>query len=102
MDITDPFIAELVRAMDPVALDHDYTLILTHCGADPERELAAIHRLRQQRVDAIVVCDPSVADSSLPLLELAGVPVILVNRPSFRYAACTDNVQGGGRPGSTC
>ena len=99
MDITDPFIAELVRAMDPVALDHDYTLILTHCGADPERELAAIHRLRQQRVDAIVVCDPSVADSSLPLLELAGVPVILVNRPSFRYAACTDNVQGGRQAG---
>jgi len=94
MDIADPFIAELVRAVDGVALDHGYTLILTHCGADPERELAAIHRLRQQRVDAIVVCDPSVAESSLPLLELAGVPVILVNRPSFRYAACTDNVQG--------
>jgi len=99
MDITDPFISELVRAMDPVALDHGYTLILTHCGADPERELVAIHRLRQQRVDAIVVCDPSVADSSLPLLELAGVPVILVNRPSFRYAACTDNVQGAWQAG---
>jgi LacI family repressor for deo operon, udp, cdd, tsx, nupC, and nupG len=94
MDITDPFISELVRAVDRVALDHGYSLILTHCGADPERELAAIHRLRQQRVDAIVICDPSVAESSVPLLELAGVPVILVNRPSFRHAACTDNVQG--------
>jgi len=94
MDITDPFIAELVRAVDRVALDHGYSLILTHCGADPERELAAIYRLRQQRVDAIIVCDPSVAESSLPLLELAGVPLILVNRPSFRHAACTDNVQG--------
>jgi len=94
MDITDSFIAKLVRSVDRIALDHGYTLILTHCGADPERELVAIHRLRQQRVDAIVVCDPSVAESSLPLLEQAGVPVILVNRPSFRYAACIDNLLG--------
>jgi len=94
MDITDPFVAELVRAIDRAALDQGYSLILSHCGADPQRELAAIHLLRQRRADAIIVCDSLVSDSRLPLLEPAGVPIILVNRPSYRYSACTDNVQG--------
>jgi LacI family repressor for deo operon, udp, cdd, tsx, nupC, and nupG len=92
MDITDAFVAELVRALDRAALDRGYSLILSHCGADPEREMAAIKLLRQKRVDAIIVADPRVAESYLPSLQESGVPVILVNRRSYRYAVSTDNV----------
>lgn len=90
LDITDPFIAELVRAIDRVALDHGYSLILSHCGGDPERELAAIRLLRQRRADAIIVPDPRVADSLL-LREPGDAPVVLINRRTYQYSVSTDN-----------
>lgn len=92
MDIVDSFIAELVRTIDKTALDYGYSVILSNCGADPERELAAIKILRQQRVDGIIVPDPFVADTSLPLLEKIGVPVILINKIGYPYTVGTDNV----------
>jgi len=91
-DIADPFIAELVRNIDNVALEHGYTLLLSHCGGNPERELGAINLLRQQRVDAIIVADPSVGDSVLPTLEELQVPVLLINRRQCALAIGTDNV----------
>ena len=65
MDIVDSFIAELVRTIDNTALDYGYSVILSHCGADPDRELAAVRILRQQRVDGIIVPDSYVASTSL-------------------------------------
>lgn len=94
MDITDAFVAELVRAVDSAALDHGYRLVLTHCGGLPKRELAAIKLLRQQRVDAIIVPDPRIADSSLASLQESGVPVILMNRRSYVHSVSVDNIQG--------
>lgn len=95
MDIADPFVAEMVRAIDKTALDYGYSLILSNCGADPHRELAAITALHQQRVDGIIVPDPYLTDSSLPLLEEMGVPVILVSRRGYRYSVGTDHVAAG-------
>jgi DNA-binding LacI/PurR family transcriptional regulator len=92
MDITDPFIAEIVRALDKTALKYGYSIILSHCRADPQLELAAIRVLRQQRADGIIVPDPFVADASFPLLEEIGVPVILVNKARYPCSVGTDNV----------
>jgi len=92
MDIVDSFIAELVRTIDKTALDHGYSVNLSNCGADPQRELAAIKILRQQRVDGIIVPDPHVANTSLSHLEKIGVPVILINNLNYPYSVGTDNV----------
>jgi DNA-binding LacI/PurR family transcriptional regulator len=92
MDIVDSFIAELVRTIDNTALDYGYSVILSHCGADPDRELAAVRILRQQRVDGIIVPDSYVASTSFPLLEEIGRPVVLINQSHFTYSVGTDNV----------
>lgn len=91
-DVADPYIAELVRTIDKTALDYGYSVILSNCDADPQRELAAIRTLRQQRVDGIIVLDPFVGDASLPLLEEMAVPVILLNKKLHPYYLGTDNV----------
>lgn len=91
-DVADPYIAELVRTIDKTALDYGYSVILSNCDADPQRELAAIRTLRQQRVDGIIVLDPFVGDASLPLLEEMAVPVILLNKKLHPYYVGTDNV----------
>jgi DNA-binding LacI/PurR family transcriptional regulator len=92
MDIADPFIAEVVSALDGKARDCGYSLILSSCGTDPQREMSAIKLLLQQRVDAVIVPDPLVADSTLPQLEGIGVPVILMNRKHYAYSVRTDNL----------
>ncbi len=92
MDITDPFIAEIVRNIDRTALNHGYSLILSSCGSDPQRELTAIRFLRQHRVDAIIVPDPFIGETSLPLLEESGVPVILINKKRYLHSVGIDNV----------
>ena len=94
IDITDPFIADLVSAIDKIARDRDYSVILSTCGSDPEQEMSAIRLLLHQRVDAIIVPDPMVADSSLPQLEQLGVPIILMGRKSYAYSVVTDNCDG--------
>lgn len=94
MDITDPFIAEFIQAIDKAALDSGYSVILSNCRGDPQREMAAINSLRQRRVDGIVVPDPLVADTSLSLLEEAGIPIVLFNKKQYPYSICTDNVGG--------
>jgi DNA-binding LacI/PurR family transcriptional regulator len=92
MDIADLFTAEIVRTIDKTALDHDYSVILSNCGADPQRGLTAIKVLHQHRVDGIIVTDPFVSDSFLPLLEESGMPVIIINKKQYPYSVGTDNV----------
>lgn len=91
-DIADPFIAEFVRTVDKTALDRGYSVTLSNCDADPQRELTAINGLRQKRVDGIIVPDIVVGPDSIPLLEQIGVPVILINQKNYRYSVSTDNI----------
>jgi len=90
-DIADAFVAELVRAIDRAALESGYSLVLSHCGDDPQRQLSAVNILRQQRVDGIIVPDSSAADFFLPLVTEGDVPVILINHRAYRYSVGTDN-----------
>jgi len=94
-DIVDPFLAELVRLMDMHALELGYSLILSHAGNDERRELAAIHILRQKRVDAIIMPDSSVSDSFLSRVADHGIPVVLLNRMSYPYSIGIDHIAAG-------
>ena len=94
MEPLEAFSADIVNAIHRSASDHGYGVILSVCSPDPEREMNAIRLLLQQRVDAIIVPDPLVADSSLPQLKQIGVPVILLNRASYTLSVGTDNLDG--------
>ena len=94
VDMADPFSAGVVGALDSNARDLGYSVILSTYGRSPSGELNAIRLLVQQRVDAIIVPDPLVADSTLPQLERIGVPIILLNKKSYAFSVGTDNIDG--------
>ena len=94
MDPLEAFNADMVIAINRNACGYGYSVILSICDPDPEREMSAIRLLLQQRVDAIIVPDPHIADSALPQLEQMGVPVILINRSSYAFSVGTDSVDG--------
>ena len=53
-DISDPYFAEVVRALGDVASDHGYQLLASSSDRDPEREIEWLHTLLSYRVDGVI------------------------------------------------
>jgi LacI family repressor for deo operon, udp, cdd, tsx, nupC, and nupG len=97
--ITDPFIAEIVQAIERIALDHGYSVILASSNAEPEREIAAVEMLHSKRVDGLVVTSSRVGALYQDHLDRFGVPVVLVNshsqqRGRYTFSVSVDNRHG--------
>lgn len=100
--ITDPFIAELVQAIESAAYEHGYTVILASSSSEPEREIAAVEMLRSKRVDGVIVTSSRVATLYQEQLDRLAAPVILINSHSplpgqYTFAIGVDNRHGGCR-----
>ncbi len=98
--ITDPFIAEIVQAVERTARDHDYSVILASSNAETEREIAAVEMLQSKRVDGMIVTSSRVGSLYQEYLDRLGVPVVLVNSHSqqsgpYTFAVSVDNHHGG-------
>jgi LacI family repressor for deo operon, udp, cdd, tsx, nupC, and nupG len=98
--ITDPFIAEIVHAVERTARDHDYSVILASSNAEPEREIAAVEMLQSKRVDGVIVTSSRVGALYQEYLDRLGVPVVLINSHSeqsgpYTFAVNVDNRHGG-------
>jgi len=97
--LTDPFIAEIVQAIESTALDQGYSVILASSSSEPEREIAAVEMLRSKRVDGLVVTSSRVGALYQEHLDRLGVPVVLVNshseqRGPYTYSINVDNRHG--------
>jgi DNA-binding LacI/PurR family transcriptional regulator len=97
--ITDPFIAEIVEAIERTARDHDYSVILASSGAEPEREIAAVEMLHSKRVDGVVVTSSRIGALYQDYLDRLSVPVVLVNSHSeyagpYTFSIAVDNRHG--------
>nr|MBC7243888.1 LacI family DNA-binding transcriptional regulator [Chloroflexota bacterium] len=96
--IADPFVAEIVRGVEELALDHGYSVFLCNSNAQPQREVAVVRLLHENRVDGVIVTSSRVGDLYLPLLEEMKVPVVLINNQRagrYVWSVATDNVHGG-------
>lgn len=98
--ITDPFIAEIVQAVEQTASDHDYSVILATSNAEPEREIAAVEMLRSKRVDGLIVTSSRIGSLYQEHLDRLGVAVVLINSQreqsaSYTFSVSVDNLHGG-------
>jgi DNA-binding LacI/PurR family transcriptional regulator len=98
--ITDPFIAEIVEAIERTAHDRGYSVILASSNAEPEREIAAVEMLHSKRVDGVLVTSSRIGALYQDHLDRLGVPVVLVNSHSeqsgpYTFAINVDNRHGG-------
>jgi DNA-binding LacI/PurR family transcriptional regulator len=98
--ITDPFIAEIVQAIESTAHDHRYSVILASSSSRPRREIAAVEMLRSKRVDAVIVISSRVGALYQEHLEGLGVPVVLINSHReqsgpYTFSVSVDNQHGG-------
>ena len=78
-DVENPYFAEMVRAIEDVARELDYALLLCNGAEDPEREAAYLELLAERRVDGIVIATGGVGKRHARWLAHAPIPVVMVN-----------------------
>jgi LacI family transcriptional regulator len=80
-DVANPFYSVLARAVEEVARDHHYLLMVASSDEDPGQEVEVIRAFCARRVDGLVVV-PTGAEHSFLLPEMAaGTAVVFVDRP---------------------
>lgn len=97
-DIANPFYAELAHAIEKVADQRGYTLVLGNSGQDPERELRYVRTFQDRKVDGLLLISGSSSEQLAALSSEGGVPLILLDRRvNYRENAsllATDSVSG--------
>jgi LacI family transcriptional regulator len=97
--IIDPFITEIVQAVESTAHDHGYSVILASSNSRRRREIAAVEMLRSKRVDAVIVTSSRVGALYQAHLDQLGAPVVLINsrseqRGPYTFSVEVDNQHG--------
>jgi DNA-binding LacI/PurR family transcriptional regulator len=97
--LIDPFITEIVQAVESTAHDHGYSVILASSNSRRQREIAAVEMLRSKRVDAVIVTSSRVGALYQAHLDRLGAPVVLINSRSeqggpYTFSVAVDNQHG--------
>ena len=97
-DIENPFFPQLVRAVEDVAREHGFAVLLCNATDDPDREASYLDLLVDRRVDGVVIAVSGLGARHREWLAEPPLPVVLVNTaaPGLPHPSITsDNVDGG-------
>ena len=99
-DLANPFSAELHRALEDVAHEHDVLIFAGSVDEDPVRERRLVRAFTARRADALVLAPTTDHQGYLEQEVPEGTPVVFVDRAPVGYAAdavVTDNLDGARR-----
>ena len=96
--ITDPYIAEVVNAIEDTANARGYSVVLANSRADPDREMKVVQSFdEERRVDGMLVMASRVGPAYVPLLAGLRIPVVLINSQHLGqsvYSVGIENIGG--------
>ncbi|SDS02533.1 LacI family DNA-binding transcriptional regulator [Microlunatus soli] len=95
-DIAEPVQAQLARAIETVARDHDSAVTVSLTDHEPDRERDAIESLTSRRVDGLILWPTGIGSRYLARL-VRDLPTVCVDRPIDGVETDTvlcDNRQG--------
>ncbi len=81
-DLTNPFFPPIVRGLEDTLERAGYSLILANTDNHAERELRSLRSLASRQVEGLLLATSHLANGTDDIPELAGLPVVLVNRQS--------------------
>jgi LacI family transcriptional regulator len=79
-NIASPFFATLIQAIENVAYQHGYHIILGNSDNQSRRQDDALRFLTQKQVDGIIVTPIQLEDPNLQALVESGLPIVQVDR----------------------
>jgi LacI family transcriptional regulator len=78
--ISNPFLGELIHAIEAESARQGYTLLLVDPHEDPDYEDTVVRRLQGRRVDGVLLAPSARPQAALRHLTSRGVPTVLVDR----------------------
>jgi LacI family transcriptional regulator len=79
--VTNPFIAELVNAIEVATSTAGYTLMIGDSQDDSDRETRAVTTFLERRVDGVLIAPGTRSiETTLPLIAQSGTPLVLFDR----------------------
>ncbi len=80
-NLYDSFYAVCAHALNMVAQEHSYTVLLTLTNDDPHHEYEEAQRMMQRHVEGLVVVPADPRLCRLADAEFSGIPVVTLDRP---------------------
>ncbi|GIV83099.1 MAG: LacI family transcriptional regulator [Candidatus Roseilinea sp.] len=97
-DNSNPYFAELARAVEDAGFDRGYSVILCNSDMSEAKETAYIEALLSKRVDGIILISAANRREKFSSIARSGIPVVTVARELSDLPidqVVTDNEQGG-------
>jgi LacI family transcriptional regulator len=95
-DISNPFYAEVARAIEHALWEEGFQTLLCDSAQDPERERGHLAALEQRRVDGVLLIRTGEGRPARAGADAAGVPTVYLDRAvAGRPSVSTDNRLGG-------
>ncbi|HEX4154024.1 MAG TPA: LacI family DNA-binding transcriptional regulator [Acidobacteriaceae bacterium] len=83
-DLYDPFFASYAHAINAVAKQHSYSVLLTTSDESVETELEEARELLRRQVDGLIVIPACHGRSQLDSEEFGRTPIVVADRPIAR------------------
>lgn len=97
-DIANPFFSAVVKGVGKAAKELSYSIILQDTSESYEGEEQAIHTMRSEYVDGVLITPVQTDNKSILMLQESGIPFVLVARHFSDVKTdyvVADDVQGG-------
>ncbi len=94
-DIQNPFFTTMVRAIEDVAYQHRYTLVLCNTDEDPAKETLYIDLMLAENVAGVLISPTTETDTSYQRLAEVEIPAVAIDRraaSSLMDTVVVDNV----------
>lgn len=98
--ISDHFFVDVIRGIEDLAQDANFSVFLSTSHNDPERELRVIETFYRRRVDGVILTASRIGSPYAKQLNRIPVPVVLLNSqamvdyPNFHHVTIDDTLGG--------
>lgn len=96
-DASNPYFAQIIRAIEDLALTKKYTVTVTSTGAETAREDMALELLLQQRAQGVLITPATIGVTGAAKLRAIGTSVVLLDSVGAHdeCSVSVDDFEGG-------
>ncbi|MGB3828767.1 MAG: LacI family DNA-binding transcriptional regulator [Ornithinimicrobium sp.] len=97
LDAGNPFFTDVARGIEQTAQEHSLSLFLCNSNHSPQREQNYLSRLREQRVQGILITPVDPHSPALSEVSRSGIPLVILDRAGGEghCSVSVDDVHGG-------
>jgi LacI family transcriptional regulator len=96
-DISNPYFAEIVHAVENEAAKNGYNIILCNTENDSQKEKEAINSLRSRQIDGLMIAPADKQASHLKSLKTMDMSVVVITQIEESFTSVAVDHEKGGR-----